>query len=97
MYAQQADDWANIGGMAGSEAKKKFTATVQKGNTTLVLNLVGAGGQKKGAGLAKVDRRTGEELGTLVLGEKEPVYDYDPLSNQVFFKADKKQIIAYDF
>ncbi len=95
MYAQQAEDWAAIAGMAGQEAKKKFKATVSKGHHSLVLTSVGPGGQKKGSGLVKVDRRTGEEAGSLLLGDKEPVYDYDNISGQVFFKADKKQIISY--
>ena len=63
----------------------------------MILSRVGSGGQKNSAGLVKVDKRTGEELGTLLLGEKEPLYDFDPVSGQVFFKADKKQIISYSF
>ena len=95
MYAQQAEDLAAAAGMIGSEAKKKFKATIAKGNIRMILTKVGEGGQTKSAGLVKVDRRTGEELGTLLLGDKKPVYDYDNISGQVFFKADKKQIISY--
>ncbi len=97
MYAQQADDWANIAGMAGSATKQKFSATVSKGDIRMILTRVGAGGQGKSSGLVKVDRRTGEELGSLLLGDKKPVYDYDQVSGQVFFKADNKQIISYSF
>ncbi len=95
MYAQQAEDLASAAGMAGAEAKKKFKASITKGNIRMILTKVGAGGQAKGSGLVKVDRRTGEELGTLQLGDKKPIYDYDLVSGQVFFKADKKQIISY--
>ncbi len=97
MYAQQADDWANIAGQIGAAAKQKFSATVSKGNIRMILTRVGAGGQGKSAGIVKIDRRTGEELGSLLLGDKKPVYDYDQISGQVFFKADKKQIISYSF
>ena len=47
--------------------------------------------------MIKVDKITGDEIGSLLLGDKKPVYDYDPVSEQVFFKADDKQIIAYGF
>ncbi|MEM7298734.1 MAG: hypothetical protein AAF391_10770, partial [Bacteroidota bacterium] len=97
MYAQQAQDWANIAGMAGAATKQKFSATVSKGNLRMILTRVGAGGQGKSSGLVKIDKRTGEELGSLLLGDKKPIYDYDPVSGQVFFKADNKQIISYSF
>ncbi|MEO9966463.1 MAG: PQQ-binding-like beta-propeller repeat protein [Reichenbachiella sp.] len=95
MYAQQAEDLAKGAAMLGAEAKKLFTASLTKGNIKMVLSRVGAGGQSKSAGLVKVDKTTGEELATLQLGDKEPIYDFDPYSGQVFFKADKKQIISY--
>lgn len=95
MYAQQAEDFAAIAGMAGAAAKQKFSATVSKGNMRMILTRVGEGGQGKSAGIVKVDKRTGEELGSLLLGDKKPVYDYDPVSGQVFFKAENKTIISY--
>lgn len=95
MYARQAEDFAAIAGMAGAATKQKFSATVSKGNIRMILTRVGEGGQGKSSGLMKVDKRNGEELGTLLLGDKKPIYDYDPVSGQVFFKADNKQIISY--
>ncbi|WP_420582226.1 PQQ-binding-like beta-propeller repeat protein [Reichenbachiella sp.] len=95
MYAQQAEDLAKGASMLGDEAKKLFTASKSKGDIKMILSRVGAGGQAKSSGLVKVDKATGEELGTLQLGDKEPIYDFDPISGQVFFKADKKQIISY--
>ncbi len=95
MYAQQAQDLFNAAGMVGAEAKKKFKASVTRGNIRMILTKVGEGGQAKSAGLVKVDRRTGEEMGTLLLGDKKPIYDYDLVSGQVFFKAENKTIISY--
>lgn len=97
MYAQQAQDLYAAAGMVGAEASKKFKASKTKGNIRMILTKVGAGGQSASSGLMKVDRRTGEELGTLLLGDKKPIYDYDLISGQVFFKADNKQIISYSF
>jgi outer membrane protein assembly factor BamB len=95
MYAQQAAQFAVIAGMAGKATKQKFSATVSKGNIRMILTRVGEGGQGKSSGIVKVDKRTGEELGSLLLGDKKPVYDYDPVSGQLFFKAEKKTIISY--
>lgn len=95
MYAQQAAEFAAIAGMAGAARKQKFSATVSKGNMRMILTKVGEGGQGKSSGIVKVDKRTGEELGSLLLGDKKPIYDYDPVSGQVFFKAEKKTIISY--
>jgi len=96
MYAEQAAAFAAASGALGAEAKKKFSATISKGNIRMILTRVGAGGQAKSSGIVKVDKRTGEEMGSLLLGNKEPIYDYDPISGQVFFKADKKKIISFN-
>ncbi len=96
-YQAQAQNWSQASDEAGAAASQKFTATVSKGNIQIILAVIGEGGQKKGAGLVKVDKRFGEELGSMILGEKEPIYDFDPVSGQVFYKADKKQIISYSF
>jgi outer membrane protein assembly factor BamB len=95
MYAQQAEDLSKAAGALGAEAKKTFSASLSKGNIKMVLTKVGAGGQAASSGIVKIEKNTGDEMGSLLLGDKEPIYDYDPLSGQVFFKADKKQIISY--
>jgi len=96
-FEQQAKNWSEAADEAGAAASRKFTATKSRGDIQVVLAVIGKGGQKKGAGLVKVDRKTGEELATMLLGDKEPIYDFDPISGQIFYKADKKQIISYDF
>jgi outer membrane protein assembly factor BamB len=96
-YQNQADTFNDAGDKAGEEARKRFTATKSKGNIQVVLAIVGKGGQKEGSGFVKVDKRTGEDLGTMQTGDKEPVYDYDVYSGQVFLKRDKKLIISYTF
>jgi outer membrane protein assembly factor BamB len=96
-YESQAASWSNTADIAGANASQKFTATKSKGNIQVILAVIGDGGQKKGAGLVKVDKRSGEEQGSLILGDKEPVYDYDPISGQVFYKSDKKQLLSYSF
>lgn len=95
MYAQQSQDLMAAAGTLGNEAKKKFSASISKGNIKMVLTRVGEGGQKNSAGIVKIEKDTGDELGTLLLGDKEPIYDYDPFSGQVFFKAGKKTVISY--
>lgn len=96
-YQDQADSFGAAGDQAGAEARKRFTATKSKGDLQIVLAIVGEGGQGKASGFVKVDKRTGEDLSTIQIGDKEPVYDYDQISGQVFLKSDKKQIISYVF
>lgn len=96
-YQNQANAFSAAGDKAGEDARKRFTATKSKGNIQVVLAIVGKGGQKGGSGFVKVDKRTGEDLATMQIGDKEPVYDYDVYSGQVFLKSDKKQIISYTF
>jgi outer membrane protein assembly factor BamB len=95
-YQQQSDNFMNAASVEGAKARKRFTSTKSKGNLQVILAVIGEGGQSKGAGLVKVDKRNGEELSNMVIGDKEPVYDYDPVSGQVFLKSNKKQIISYD-
>ena len=94
-FSQDAKNFANASAGLGNEASKKFTASVSRGNYLLILTVVGEGGQNKGSGLIKIDKRSGEEVGKLQLGDKEPTYDYDPVKETLFFKADKKKIVAY--
>jgi outer membrane protein assembly factor BamB len=96
-YQDQANTFSAAAKGAGEEARKRFTATKSKGNIQVVLAIVGKGGQKAGSGFVKVDKRTGEDLSTMQIGDKEPVYDFDVYSGQVFLKSDKKQIISYAF
>lgn len=97
MYQDQADSWSNAAAQGGEEARKKFTSTKSKGHLQVILAIVGKGGQKAGSGFVKVDKRNGEELASIQIGDKEPIYDFDPISGQVFYKSDKKEIISYDF
>ncbi len=97
MYQSQSDQWSNVASSGSEEARKKFTASKSKGNLKVILAVIGKGGQKAGAGFVKVDKTTGDELATFLVGEKEPVYDFDPISGQVFLKTSKKQIVSYTF
>jgi outer membrane protein assembly factor BamB len=97
MYAQQADAWGGVMASAGAAAQKKFKATTTKGDIVMVLTIVGEGNQKDASGLVKVDRTTGKELGRLLLSDKEPMYDYDAITGQIFYRADKQTIMSYTF
>ncbi len=96
-YQDQADRFGAAGDAAGEDARKRFTATKSKGNIQIVLAIVGDGGQGKASGFVKVDKRTGADLASMQIGDKSPVYDYDPVSGQVFLKVGKKQLISYLF
>jgi hypothetical protein len=58
---------------------------------------VGKGSQKSGAGVFQVDKTTGENTKSVVLGTKEPEYEVDELGGQLFFKSGSKEITCYKF
>jgi len=96
-YQDQADRFGAAGDDAGAQARQRFTATKSKGHIQVVLAIVGKGGQGKATGFVKVDKRNGDELSSMQIGDKNPVYEYDLISGQVFLKSDKKQLISYVF
>jgi outer membrane protein assembly factor BamB len=52
---------------------------------------------QKGVGLVKVDKATGEAAARVVLGDKTPEYELDPIDGRLFFKKSDTQIICYKF
>ena len=52
---------------------------------------------QKGVGLVKVDKATGEAAARVVLGDKTPEYEMDPIDGRLFFMKNDTQIICYKF
>ena len=48
--------------------------------------------KKKGFGLARVSKKTGELLEEIIIGDRSPIYATDENSGFVFYKSDKKQV-----
>jgi len=52
---------------------------------------------RKGVGLVKVAKATGSDAGKVVLGDKTPEYEMDPIDGRVFFMKSETEIICFGF
>jgi outer membrane protein assembly factor BamB len=52
---------------------------------------------RKGVGLIKVEKASGTDAAKVVLGDKTPEYEMDPIDGRVFFKKSDTEIICYGF
>ena len=71
-----------------SETSKNFVYMMADG---------GPGGQKAGAGVIQVDKVSGQNQKSVVLGTKDPVYEVDEVGGRLFFKSGKSEITCYTF
>jgi outer membrane protein assembly factor BamB len=76
---------------------QRFKQSEASDNFVYMLADVGKGSQKAGAGIFQVDKTTGENTKSVVLGTKEPEYEVDELGGQLFFKSGSKEITCYKF
>jgi outer membrane protein assembly factor BamB len=88
--ASQSQSFQDMAGGMGDAANKRFKASKSKGDYSLVLTDVNGD-----VGLKKIDKMTGKELGSIVLKDKNPVYDFDPVNGTLFYKPSKKEVICY--
>jgi hypothetical protein len=77
--------------------KQRFQQSESSDNYVYMLADVGPGGQKTGAGIIQVNKTTGANEKSVVLGTKEPEYEVDELGGRLFFKSGNKQITCYKF
>lgn len=77
--------------------KQRFQQSESSDNYVYMLADVGKGSQKAGAGIIQVDKTTGENAKSVVLGTKEPEYEVDELGGRLFFKSGNKEITCYKF
>jgi outer membrane protein assembly factor BamB len=73
---------------------KRFRATTQAEDFSYILTTV-TGDGKKGPGLVKVGKATGQSVAELRLGDKTPEYVTDPIESRVFFLKSDKTIEGY--
>ncbi|MFA7332165.1 MAG: PQQ-binding-like beta-propeller repeat protein [Candidatus Delongbacteria bacterium] len=77
--------------------KQRFQQSESSDNYVYMLADVGPGGQKSGAGIIQVNKTTGANEKSVVLGTKEPEYEVDELGGRLFFKSGNKEITCYKF
>jgi len=73
---------------------KRFRATTQAEDFTYILTTV-TGDGKKGPGLVKVSKSSGQAVKQLRLGDKTPEYVTDSIEGRVFFMKDDRTIEGY--
>jgi hypothetical protein len=73
---------------------KRFTATVNTGQYSYILTKVEKDGDK-GPGIVKVNTSTGATDGSVILGDKKPVYEVDNIESMLFYIKDKKNIQCF--
>ncbi|MCA9782853.1 MAG: PQQ-binding-like beta-propeller repeat protein [Calditrichaeota bacterium] len=76
---------------------ERFAQSESSQNFVYMLADVGPGGQKAGAGVIQVDKVTGANMKSVVLGTKDPVYEVDELGGRLFFKSGKSEITCFKF
>jgi outer membrane protein assembly factor BamB len=79
------------------ELSRRFKAS-QHADAYLVMLTGGVEADgRKGVGLVKVEKATGADAAKVVLGDKTPEYELDPIDGRVFFKKSDTEIICYGF
>lgn len=92
-HMQSSDRWANLGGAALADMKRRFAATQDAKNYMVMLTDIK--GQQDGYGLLRINKDTGKVEAKVVLEDKKPDYLSDDTENMIFYKNGKKEIIGY--
>jgi outer membrane protein assembly factor BamB len=75
---------------------KRFKASSNALSYCSILTSIEDGGHK-GPGLVKIEKASGKEAARVVLGDKTPEYEMDPIEGRVFFMKSEKEIVCYKF
>lgn len=76
---------------------QRFQQSETSKNFVYMMADVGPGGQKAGAGVIQVDKVSGQNQKSVVLGTKDPVYEVDEIGGKLFFKSGKSEITCFEF
>ena len=91
----------NTNKQAGNSTYRQYTANTSKylshGATTQAANSLYIStkfkdADAKGFGLAMVDKKTGETIKKVIIGDRDPIYSVDENNGVIFFKSDKTKI-----
>lgn len=90
----------NLNAQAGNKTYYSYTPRMMEsgGSATssnenvMYISTKFKGGGAKGFGLARVDKRSGETLDKIVVGDRDPVYAVDEKKSLIYFKSGKSSI-----
>jgi len=89
-HETNADNAADIADVAFKEMMKRFKATKATENASFILTKV-----EGGISLVKVDKDSGDTLDTILIKDKDPMYEVDDIEGILYFKAQGNKINAY--
>ncbi len=75
---------------------QRYKASKSSQGFRYILTNVEADG-RKGAGLVRVNKNSGEKEGEVVLGDKKPEYELDEIEARLFYQKSDSEIIAFGF
>lgn len=75
---------------------QRYKATKDSQGYRYILTNVEADG-RKGAGLVRVNKDSGQKEGEVVLGDKKPEYELDEIEARLFYQKSDTEIIAFGF
>lgn len=88
--AAQSESLSDMSSAFSQVANQRFKASKSKGNYNLVLTDVDGN-----VGLRQIDKATGKEMSSIVLNDKNPVYEFDPVQGTIFYKPSKKEVHCF--
>jgi len=89
-HETNADNAAVIADVAFKEMIKRFKATKATENASFILTKVDGG-----ISLVKVDKDSGDTLDTILIKDKDPLYEVDEIEGILYFKSKGNTINAY--
>lgn len=90
--------FAAAAGSSFAAIGKRFKATKEANNCMSMLAKIGDSNEAKDAGIKLIDKNTGKEIRSVLLGAKKDLdYKLDGLGKMVFFKVDDKELKGFGF
>lgn len=89
--------WSAVASAGFAMMNKRFKASAQTENYQAILTDDANDGSQKGVGLVKVNKDNGKVEGTVILGDKKPVYDLDEIGGLMYYRSKDNEITAFKF
>ena len=90
-YKAMGDAFAGVASASFAEMARRFKATSATENYQFILTKL-----NEGAGLAKVNKNTGEKEEEILLKDKKPTYEVDEFSGTLYYQANNNTIYKYN-
>ena len=95
-YQKSANAWSGIAAASLKEISKRFKASKSTDDYQSILTKT-SDGEEKGIGIVRINKDNGKEEAAIVLNNKKPVYELDPVGNMVYYVSGGSEISAYKF